>query len=329
MATTDIGWCHKVWNVTRGCRRISTGCGGPGRIGGCYAEKMAYRFSGKGQPYEGLVQMTANGPRWTGVGRFVPEKLAEPLTWRKPCRIVVDSMSDLFFEAFTNEQIAAVFGVMAACSWHTFQLLTKRPKRMREWFAWVAAQPTGLQTIRTSPRLVCRVEADKIINPEMDGRPLGTEPDPRGWPLPNVHLGVSCEDQDAANERIPALLQTPAAVRWVSAEPLLSTIDFWRIGDGSWHDAEGADLYNALTGTAYWNNGDHGIGGGPRLDWIVVGCESGRGARPADEAWFHSIAEQCTSYHVPLFVKQMVVDGELCTDAKHFPPGLQRQEFPR
>lgn len=322
MATTDIEWCDKVWNCTRGCRRISSGCGGPGRVGGCYAEKMAYRFSGKGQPYEGLVRMTANGPRWTGVGRFVPEKLAEPLAWRKPCRIFVDSMSDLFFDAFTNEEIAAVFGVMAACPQHIFQLLTKRPKRMREWFAWVASLECDPWT-ECHAAALARDDDQSTIHRKSGGI------DMRPWPLPNAHLGVSCENQDAADERIPVLLQTPAVVRWVSAEPLLDALDFCRIRDGSWHDSEGADLYNALTGTAYWSNGDHGIGYGPHLDWIVVGAESGRGARPADEAWFQSIAEQCSAANVPLFVKQMMVGGELCTDASRFPTGLQRQEFPR
>ena len=126
---TKIEWADAVWNVTRGCRRVSPGCVN------CYAEKQANRF--KGGAYEGLVSLGKNGPRWTGAGRFVPDKLEEPLHWRKPRRIFVNSMSDLFFEEFTNEQIAAVFGVMATAHWHTFQVLTKRSERAAKWFHWL------------------------------------------------------------------------------------------------------------------------------------------------------------------------------------------------
>ena len=143
--TTKIEWTHRpgttgvTWNPTRGCRRVSPGCG-TGTAGGCYAERQAARFSGPGQPYEGLVEIGKHGPRWTGRGRVVADKLAEPLRWRKPRTVFVDSMSDLFFEGFAFEQIAAVFGVMAATPQHAYLVLTKRPERARAFFEWATAR---------------------------------------------------------------------------------------------------------------------------------------------------------------------------------------------
>jgi len=262
-----------------------------------------------------------NGQRWTGEWRFVPERLAEPLMWRKPCRIFVDPIRDLFDEAFTNEQIAAVFGVMAASPQHIFQVLTKRPKRMREWFEWIAEQAGT--TNNGGAWCINHVDDQHPDVSPADRVYLGVP-----WPLPNVHLGVSVEDQDAANSRIADLLSTPAVVHWLNCEPLLGPLDLACLNDGSWYDREGATCYDALRGHAYYRDGEHGLSGGPRVSWVVVGCESGRGARPADAAWFHSIAEQCTEAETPLFVKQIMVDGELCHDAHRFPPGLQRQEFP-
>lgn len=287
MGDTTISWTDKVWNVTRGCRRVSAGCEH------CYAERQANRFRGAGQPYEGLIQLVGGKPRWSGKGVFASEHLGDPLRWRTPCRVFVDSMSDLFFDAFTNEEIAAVFGVMAAAKQHTFQILTKRPQRAREWFAWIAAQPTGLHAIPFSPRLVCRLHADKIINPDMSRRPLGTESDPRSWPLPNVWLGVSVENQDAADERIPELLALPAAVRFLSCEPLLGPVDLTRIG------ACRGEPLSAL---------DEIVGHleRPPIDWIIAGCESGPGARPCKVEWLRALRDQCARARVPFFLKQAV-----------------------
>lgn len=125
-----------------------------------------------------------------------------------------------------------------------------------------------------------------------------------GAVLPNVVLGVSVEDQRAANDRVLHLLQTPAARRIVSYEPALGQVDFWCLNDGSWYDAEGAELYNALSGTAYWRNGDHGLGGGPKLDGVICGGESGPGARPMDLGWARSMRDQCSVERVPFFFKQ-------------------------
>lgn len=272
MAETSIEWCDVVWNVTRGCSRVSAGCGGPGRIGGCYAERQAMRFSGPGQPYEGLVRQTANGPRWTGRVELIPSKLDEPLHWRRPRRVFVNSMSDLFHEALSSDAIAAVFGIMACNPRHTFQILTKRPERMREWIL-------GMQEHH-------RQHMSRALFFRVANYPRALDV-PFGWPLPNVWLGVSLEDQKTADERIPLLLQTPAAVRFVSYEPALGPVDFrsWLLSVGG------------IT--------SRGIAGSPRLDQIIVGGESGPNARPFDVAWARSVIRQCREAGVAAFCKQV------------------------
>jgi protein gp37 len=295
MGDSQIEWTDKVWNATRGCSRISPGCGGAKGEGGCYAERQAYRFSGPGQPYEGLVRLGKQGPRWTGVVRLIPEKLAEPLRWRKPQRIFVNSMSDLFHEALTNEQIAAVFGVMAACPQHTFQVLTKRAARMREWFEWVDRVRVEAGC---SHAFLC---ADSARDAGAQHRSFSIRAAGAArWPLPNVHLGVSCEDQQRADERIRALLKCPAAVRWVSAEPLLGPLDLRRYVDESpcmrdhAYEADGAWKKCTIP--------DHKA---PRIGWLVAGGESGPGTRPMDIAWMRSLRDQCKANDVPYFAKQL------------------------
>ena len=297
MTDSTIEWTDKVWNATRGCSRVSPGCGGAAGQGGCYAERQAYRFSGPGQPYEGLVRLGKQGPRWTGVVRLIPEKLTEPLRWRKPQRIFVDSMSDLFHEALTNEEISAVFGVMAACPQHTFQVLTKRASRMREWFEWVDRVRVEAGC---SHAFLCAYSA-RDAGAQHRSFSIRTAGASR-WPLPNVHLGVSCEDQRRADERIPDLLQCPAAVRWVSAEPLLGPIDLTRL------DVSDGWLLNALKSGAYTTPEEQSsrvLHAHPRLSWLVAGGESGPGARPMDIAWMRSLRDQCKSAGVPYFAKQM------------------------
>ena len=294
---TTISWTNATWNVTRGCRRVSTGCEH------CYAERQAIRMSGPGGAYHGLVKSTTNGPRWTGEVSFDVSALNLPLHWKSPRTVFVDSMSDLFYDKFTDEQIAAVFAVMAACPQHTFQVLTKRARRMCEWFTWFSSHgyapgqmleknlyelaklddSTDLRF--TDEEWLCALT--NVVNgyaawPHQigDGNPLdGSRP---RWPLPNVWLGVSVENQDAADERIPNLLATPAAVRFLSCEPLLGPIDFGHQGP-----------------IMRWLRADSlGVG------WVIAGCESGPGARPCDVAWLRSLRDQCAAAGVPFFLKQ-------------------------
>jgi len=195
--------------------------------------------------------------RWRGVPghpyeqgfdlRLVPEKLDEPLRWQKPRRIFVNSMSDLFQDGVDSEFITKVFSVMAAADWHTYQVLTKRPLRM---FRYIESHKATLSKMAEV------------------------------WPIPNIWLGVSVENQEYANSRIPTLLKTPAAKRFVSYEPALGPVDF-----RPW-----------LTVTRQRDR---------MLDWIIAGGESGPGARPFDIRWARYAIQQCKAAGVPCFVKQM------------------------
>lgn len=222
---SKIEWTETTWNPIRGCSSVSEGC----RY--CYAAAMASRFSGPGQPYEGL---TKDG-RWTGTVRMVPEHLGAPLRWKRPRRVFVNSMSDVFHEALAFEDVAEIFRVMAAAPQHSFQVLTKRAERMAEWFRWMEERKPGV------------------------------------WPLPNVWLGISVENQAAADLRVPFLLQSPAAVRWLSCEPLLGPVDLSGFG---------------------------------ALDWVVVGGESGLHARPMHPDWVRGVRDYCAQAKVPFLFKQ-------------------------
>ena len=290
MADSKIEWTEKTWNPIRGCSRISEGCRN------CYAERMATRFSGEGKPFHGYAESTPSGPRWTGKVSLIPEMLDKPLRWRKPARVFVNSMSDLFHESLSFEEIAAVFGVMAACPQHTFQVLTKRAERMREF---LCDPGRDFDVVQEMAKWVGKNGRFKG-----EGRTKWLRSLESILPLPNVELGVSVEDQAAADERIPYLLDCPAAVRWVSAEPLLGEIDFrdvtllpvGAVGD----DSPRVGL-NALAGHVI---GPDDVRSDLRLDWIVVGGESGPVARPCEVSWIRSIIRQCRDAEVPVFVKQ-------------------------
>lgn len=260
MTKTSIEWTDSTWNPVRGCSKVSAGCQS------CYAMKAAHRFSGPGRPYEGLTQLVkGKGPQWTGVVRVVPEKLIEPLTWREPRRVFVNSMSDLFHEEVPTSFIAHVFAVMSACPRHTFQVLTKRPARMAAVLSspefWAMVWGFGMEEYWTSSDLV-RIDE------------LGP-----GFPLANVWLGTSVEDQAAADARLPHLLATPAAVRFLSCEPLLGPVDL-----AGWIRSEFTE---------------------PGIGWVIIGGESGPGARPCDVGWIRSLLGQCADAGVAPFVKQI------------------------
>ncbi len=298
---TGIEWTDATWPITVGCTRtapagsVQSGCGDASG-GGCYAEQSVARVNrcqvgaGRPAPYADLVKLVKRGDRtvarWTGHAKFFPERLAMPLRWKRPRRIFVSSQSDLFHDDLTNEQIAAVFGVMAAAPHHTFQVLTKRARRMREWFEWAAGEFADRQRdIACAPhtfRSMLSAALEFLGPPNKPALDIAWHAHDRdAWPLPNVWLGVSTENQAAADERIPELLATPAAVRWISAEPLLGPI---YLGGDDWRGSRFV----------------------PRLNWIVAGCESGHGARPCDVAWLRSLRDQCSSTNVPFFLKQAI-----------------------
>jgi len=274
-ATTKIQWTDRTWNPTRGCTMVSPGCSQ------CYAMRQAHRFNGSGQPYEGLTRMTEHGPVWTGDVRLVPEALLEPLRWRKPARIFVNSMSDLFYESVPDEFIDRVFAVMALTPRHTYQLLTKRPEWMREYLS----------------NLNYRKEQVGVEAELMSGfdRYATDSPANCAWPLPNVHLGVSVENRATAEERIPILLETPAALRFLSVEPLLEGVDIsWYLKPRSCRPDPLSPTFAIVKEVAT-----------PAIDWVIVGGESGPNARPCNIDWIRWIVGECRTAGVPVFVKQL------------------------
>lgn len=301
-ASTSIEWTDTTWNPVRGCSIVSPGCRS------CYAMKQAHRFSGPGKPYEGLTKQTKAGPQWTGKIVTVEEALTEPLSWKKPRRVFVNSMSDLFHEDVPDEFIDRVFAVMALCPQHTFQVLTKRPERMLRY-----CRTDDSSNREYEPDLDGEATRDALIEGSSQALYAKSHSDdPSMWlavhqPLPNVWLGVSVEDQQRADERIPLLLQTPAAVRFISAEPLLGPID----------------LHSPVLEA---DSDDY-------LDWVIVGGESGPGARRCDVSWVRSIAEQCRAAHVPVFVKQLgafIVDrndaGFMGDEPDHWPEDISFED---
>lgn len=269
MAKTNIGWSDEVWNPVTGCSVVSPGCDH------CYAHELSIRRGWSKKPW------TARNAAENVV--LHPDRLDYPLHWRKPRMVFVNSMSDLFHELIPFEFIDMVFAVMAITPQHTYQILTKRPKRMLEYMSQVglpgavaAETGSGCDGTRNWP----------FIRPD----DLAAR-----WPLSNVWLGVSVEDQRRAVERIPILLDTPAAVRWISAEPLLGPIhlDPWWVAEST------VDLAAVVYGGIVRHPNVY-----PALDWAVVGGESGPQRRRMDIEWVREIVEQCDTTCVPVFVKQ-------------------------
>jgi protein gp37 len=283
---SGIEWTDATWNPVVGCSVISPGCTN------CYAMKLAGGRMQNHPSRQGLTKPSKAGPVWTGEVRFMDDWLDQPLRWKRPRKIFVCAHSDLFHEAVPDEWIDKVFAVMALAPQHTFQVLTKRPERMRSYLTNGGALPW----------LRARI-SDAAFKVNGVGSAWRAKDAP--WPLENVHLGVSAEDQPRADERIPLLLATPAAVRWVSAEPLLGPI--WMATNGRFNDGDGAHSW--LTGARFDVDVDaNGVTGGPhkgpRLDWVVAGGESGPGARPSHPDWFRSLRDQCASAGVPFHFKQ-------------------------
>jgi protein gp37 len=318
----EVGW-H--------CEHVSEGCRN------CYAETINRRL-GTGLDYK-------PGHR-ADIEHFLDEKmLLQPLHWKKPRKIFVGSMTDLFGDWVTDAQLDRIFAVMALCPQHTFQVLTKRPERMRAWFAerWqgtpaqridfgggdIVDMPAGGETGRR-----CQIEEaiDDLTdeNADLKKRFFDTDNEalwtPEGsskatqfdWPLPNVWLGVSCEDQATADERIPLLLDTPAAVRFVSAKPMLGAIMLpVPLAGGIWHLTSikgiprGEPWLIDPDGTK-WSAYD--LGSFKCVDWVIVGGESGPNARPMHPDWARSLRDQCKAAGVAFFFKQW---GEWAATGSH------------
>lgn len=282
---TKIPYLERLWHPTTGCGR---GCPG------CWAQSLVIRrLAGtmKGLPSNN-----------TGGGAFRPtfhaDRLADPLRAKKPQVIGVSFLGDLFDPGISSEQIAAVFGVMAA-SRHTFIVLTKQAERMAAWGKWVCRmnRPDDLHLRGGDAAYdICQVQASFLADD--DRIPVGHA---GRWPLPNVWLGVSVTNQADADERLPHLLRTPAAHRWVSVEPMVGPIDLTRIPllppPADELDPR-ADL-NALTGIVAGPDDRW-----PRLDLVICGGQSGPGAVPFDDDWARSLRDQCAAAGVPFYFKQ-------------------------
>jgi protein gp37 len=279
---TAIQWTDEVWNPTVGCTKVSAGCRS------CYAKEIHDRrhkahLEGKDVAVQYHVPFEQV--------QLKPERLRRPLSWRSPRRIFVNSVSDLFHEDVPDEFIESVFGVMAVAKQHTFQVLTKRPERMLKWFTALAGLEDRYTAVLREGERLGRISwdsrgphAEKYLSSVTPSQVVNRREFP-GWPLPNMHIGVSVEDQKAADQRIPLLLQTPAAVRFISAEPLLGPIDLgWSLSEDRIDGGDGAQ---------------HAI------DWVIVGGESGSRARRCKVEWIEDLVAQCEFAGVPVFVKQL------------------------
>ena len=318
---TKIEWARHpatglgaTWNIVTGCSVVSPGCTN------CYAMKLAGTRLKHHPSREGLTVDTKAGPVWNGTVRFNEQWLLQPMAWKKPHGIFVAAHGDLFAEGITDDQLDRIFAVMALTPQHIYYVLTKRPERMRAYLSAPHRDAKWLEAIRS----LSDNEWDEVF---------------ASTPLPNVWLGVSVEDQARANDRIPILLDTPAAMRFISAEPLLGPLDLTQIRRPS---SPTDRLYPNDLGATYWVNAITGTMGvltekrgrftydkqvSACLDWIIAGGESGSGARPSHPDWFRGLRDQCTAAAVPFFFKQWGVWHEAVTDWRD-PDGNHHQADP-
>lgn len=347
---TGIQWTDETWNFLDGCTYESTGC----RL--CYARTW----------HDRIFLQWKRGQRPSAPKQYhlpfkvvqeLPERLGKPLHWSKPRRVFVNSVSDAFHPLVSDDLLTQAFGVMALTPQHTFQILTKRPERMRDWLLnadQTAIKVAGMRHLEAlTQRQRTRLQA-KLARVWQ-------------WPLPNVWLGTTTENQETADQRIPFLLQTPAAVRFLSCEPLLGPVDLGPWLKLGWvcefchrrnHDrylshgwqfilqsavcpdcaprvmADGG--YTIVPGGAYAAGTPDPRPWKPLLDWVIIGGESGEKARPMEEDWMRDLVQQCQAAGVATFVKQM---GERYAKEHHtserhagipeeWPEDLRIREYP-
>jgi len=247
---TKIEWTDEVWNPVTGCTKVSEGCTN------CYAEANAKRFWGSRKFYDVYHHN---------------DRLSIPLHWKNPRKVFVCSMGDLFHEKVSKSFIGLVFGHIKRCPQHIFQILTKRPERMKQFIESYYKE--------------CGFDVFK-----------------------NVWLGVTCENQKTADERIPVLLQTPSQIWFLSIEPCLEDINISRFLD---------------------NRDCNTVGHCTFIDWVIVGCESGAKKRPCKLEWVKNIIAECKRQSVSVFVKQLNINGKVVKDINQFPPDLRIREYPK
>lgn len=275
---TKIEWTDETWSPVVGCTKVSAGCQN------CYAERMMYRQVCMGAArheknpdsnedawiaYSGVMDEDTH--KWNGEVSLRYDQLDQPLHWRKPRRIFVCSMSDLFHEAVSFEFIDKVAMTIALAPQHTYQILTKRPER----------------ALACHHRWLNKSDTNNLFQK-------------------NVWLGVSVENQKAADERIPILLQIPAAVRFVSFEPLLKPLD--------------VSQYLQMV---------HRLDKRDKVDWAIIGAESGPKRRECKLEWVRDLVEQCKAANVKIFVKQLSINGKVEHDIKKFPEWARIRQMPK
>ncbi|HET8777952.1 MAG TPA: phage Gp37/Gp68 family protein [Candidatus Limnocylindria bacterium] len=292
---TGIIWTDETWNPVVGCTQVSPGCAH------CYA-KVLHDQRHKAHR-EGKLQAPQYAEPFERV-QLKPERLDYPRSWRRPRRIFVNSVSDLFHPDVPDFYIADVFAVMAEAHWHTYQILTKRPARMLRWFTEYLPETCS-----------------------------GEKPAPV-WPLPNVWLGVSVENQRFADERIPLLLRVTAAVRWLSCEPLLGPVNLaqWlapavRVSRGGPPEDRAPLTDEEVTVFSQVGRAVAKMQGGAFVDWVVCGGESGPGHRPLNLDHARSLRDQCVDAGVPFLFKQ--VGGKTAKSGGRELDGRTWDEYPR
>ena len=303
---TGISWTDATWNPVVGCTKVSPGCDN------CYAIRTARRMIANPNPAVSQAYAgTEAGGEWTGKVNLLADRLDQPLRWRKPRRIFVNAQSDLFHKEVPDDFIARVFAVMALAPRHTFQVLTKRHGRMRS-------------LLRSS-------DFRSAVEDAIKGMVSAHQPKHvwyAAWPLPNVWLGVSVEDQATADLRIPALLDTPAAVRFLSCEPLLGPMDLQMAvprpctcGPGQTFLIGETRAHKTGCPALRW----------PFPDWVVVGGETGPNAPPMHPTWARSLRDQCASTGVAFHFKQAgsVLAREWGCNGKGANPDEWPESFPR
>ncbi len=283
---TGISWTEATWNCVTGCEKVSSGCKF------CYSERDWPRFQ----------HLAAyKGRAFTDVKCHI-ERLDKPLRWQRPRRIFVNSVSDLFHKDVSFEFIAAVFGVMAAAKQHTFQILTKRPERMLEWFHWFDDRTAEVSNkFPYEDSFWCR---DQVLTTAAASFGVELPKIQPQYPLPNVWLGVSTENQEAADKRIPILMKCPAALRFLSCEPLIGPVKLAHL--------------DVRKGAPHWS-----------IDWVICGGESGANARPMELEWARSLRDECQTAGIKFHMKQLSqASGQGFKDFTQLPPDLQIREDP-
>ena len=329
-----IEWTDATWNPITGCSVISAGCTN------CYAMKLAGGRMKNHPSRAGLTTSSKAGPVWNGTVRLNEQWLEQPLRWSAPRRIFVCAHSDLFHGDVLDEWIDQVFAIMALAPQHQFQILTKRPGRMVAYMRDRARKLARFMIDRyllPAADLTSRAltERRRAIDAAWPVASVGDIDDPddvtmRNWPLPNVWLGVSVEDQRAADERIPQLLATPAAIRFLSAEPLLGPVnlDSWLAPWKACQECDDGEGYGnrcnsdriprdeqcpwkraVQIATEHPPFSDDGMPASTTCDvrtlnWVIVGGESGSGARPMHPDWARGLRDQCAAAGVPFLFKQ-------------------------